>query len=176
MNLIDPSDVERRFDLPLWEIGSEIIHGFHRHWLHLCRSNLLPSRADIDPANFRRILPNVILADIEHDPFRVRYRLCGTLVTEFCGNLTGQYLHEVLNPELWSTAACIHQYQTVTREARPVFSRDWLVGQFGAHHHFQTGIWPLASDGHVVDMCIAVEDYSRLRRADVDPAAVVHAF
>jgi hypothetical protein len=51
-----------------------------------------------------------------------------------------------------------------------------MVGQFGARHPFQTGIWPLASDGRTVDMCIAVEDYLKLRRAEIEPSAVLQAF
>jgi hypothetical protein len=168
MYLINPHDAESRFDLTLSEISSGLIQQFHRQYLQICRNGRLPSRADIDPSNFKRILPNVILADIEGDPFRVRYRLCGTKVTEFCGNLTGRYLDEIGASDLWSTAAYLHQYQTAAAEARPVFGFDWMLGRFGARHPFQIGIWPLASDGRNVDMCIAVEDYLKLRRADME--------
>jgi hypothetical protein len=173
MNMISPQDVESRFDLTLSEICSELIQQFHRHWLQICRNGRLPNRADIDPSNFKRILPNVILANIEREPFRVRYRLCGTRVTEFCGNLTGRYLDEIGTSNLWSTAAYLHQYQIAATEARPVFSFDWMLGKFGACHPFQTGIWPLASDGRTVDMCIAVEDYLKLRRADMERSTLL---
>jgi len=176
MNMINPYDVESRFDIALSEIGSDLIEQFHRHWLRLCRSSALPSRTDVDPSNFKRLLPNVILADIEHDPFRVHYRLCGTRVAEFCGNLTGRYLDEMEGGDLWSAAAYLRQYQIAVNEGRPVFSIDSMRGEFGARHHFQTGIWPLASDGRTVDMCVAVEDYFSLRRADMDRAAVLPAF
>jgi hypothetical protein len=176
MNMINPYDVESRFDVPLAEIGSDLVQQFHRHWLRLCRDSVLPSRSDIDPANFKRILPNVILTGIEYDPFRVRYRLCGTRVVEFCGNLTGRYLDEIAGADLWGAAAYLQQYQIAAREGRPVFSVDWMRGEFGAGHHFQIGIWPLASNGRTVDMCIAVEDYLNLRRADVERSAVLPAF
>lgn len=175
MNMIYPHEVNSRFDLVLSEISSDMIQQFHRHWLQICGNGRLPRRADIDPENFKRILPNVILADIERDPFRVRYRLCGTRVSEFCGNLTGRYLDEFATSNLWSTAAYLRRYQTAAAECRPVFSSDWMVGQFEARHPFQTGIWPLASDGHTVDLCIAVEDYLALRPTDVQPSAVLQA-
>jgi hypothetical protein len=179
MDTINPHETDSRFDLPLSEIRSDLIHDFHRHWLRLCRGSLLPSRSEIDPANFKRMLPNVILVDIECDPFRVRYRLCGTRVAEFCGKLTGRYLDE-LEGNPWSVAAYIQQYQTAVRECRPVFSHDWLEGQFGARHKVHSGIWPLAGDGRTVDMCIAVEDYLNLRRTGVasgssDTLAMAHA-
>ena len=77
MNMINPYEADSRFDLALSEISSGMIQQFHRHWLQICGNGRLPQRADIDPANFKRILPNVILTDLERDPFRVRYRLCG---------------------------------------------------------------------------------------------------
>ena len=42
-----------------------MIQQFHRHWLQICGNGRLPKRADIDPVNFKRILPNVILTDLE---------------------------------------------------------------------------------------------------------------
>lgn len=176
INMINPHDAESRFDLALSEISSELIQQYHRHWLQISRNGRVPSRSDIDPCNFKRILPNVILVDIERDPFRVRYRLCGTQVTEFCGNLTGRYLDEVGTNDVWSTAAYLHQYEVAATETRPVFSFDWMLGQFGGRHPFQTGIWPLATDGRMVDMCIAVEDYLKLRRPDLEPAPLLQVY
>lgn len=175
MNMINPYEAESRFDLALSEISSSLIQQFHRHWLQICANGRLPKRADIDPANFKRILPNVILTELERDPFRVRYRLCGTRVAEIRGNLTGRYLDEVATSNVWSAAAYLRQYQIAGAEGRPVFSFDWMVGQFGARHAFQTGIWPLASDGRTVDLCIAVEDYLKLRRVDMQLSAVLQA-
>jgi len=175
MNMINPCGAESRFDLALSEISSDMIQQFHRHWLQIGGTGRLPKRADIDPANFKRSLPNIILTYIERDPFRVRYRLCGTRIAEFCGNLTGRYLDEVATSDVWSTTAYLQQYQVAATDGRPVFSFDWMVGKFGVRHPFQTGIWPLASDGRTVDLCIAVEDYLKLRSADVKPSAVLRA-
>ena len=41
----------------------------------------------------------------------------------------------------------------------------------GGRNDFLTGIWPLASDGTNPDMCIAVEDYLDLQRADMKAAS-----
>jgi hypothetical protein len=173
MNMINPYEVAGKYDLPLSDISSDLIQQFHRHWLRLCTDGRLPARDAIDPANFKRLMPNIILAEIERNPLRVRYRLCGTRVTEFCGNLTGRYLDQI-DGDMWSTAAWMQQYQTVVSEGRPTFVQDWLMGKSGARHLYQTGIWPLATDGNMVDRCIAVEDYSTIRRADLHSAMVAH--
>lgn len=158
----------RRFDVALTEITSPLIRRFHEHWQRL-RPGQLPSRADIDPVDFKWVLPNVILSQIEREPFRVRYRLCGTRVTEFCGNLAGRYLDELDGSDLWLTSIYLKQYRIVVEERRPVFGFDWMEGDAGQRHEFQTGIWPLATDGINPDMCIAVEDYLNLERDDVKP-------
>jgi hypothetical protein len=170
MNLPHHRDADSRFDIPLPEIRSDLIQEFHQYWLRLWRDGRLPSRADIDPADFKRILPNVILAEIEREPFRVHYRLCGTRVAEFCGNLTGRYLDELDGSDLWTTSVYTRQYQIAVGERRPVFSYDWMEGASGGRNYFQTGIWPLARDGTNPDMCIAVEDYFDLQRVDLKPA------
>jgi len=170
MNLPNHHDVDSRFDRPLSEIGSELIRQFHAHWLQLWHGSRLPGRADIEPTNFKPILPNIILADIEYEPFRVRYRLCGTRVAEFCGNLTGRYLDQLDGADLWTTSIYVRQYQVAVRDQRPVFSCDWMEGASGGRHYFQTGIWPLAGNGANPDMCIAVEDYLDLHRADLRTA------
>ena len=118
MNMLNPYEMESRFDLPISEISSDMILQFHGYWLQISGSGRLPARADIDPANFKRFLPNVILTDIEQDPFRVRYRLCGTKVAEFCGNLTGRYLDEVATTDVWSAAAYLRQYE-IAGDRRP---------------------------------------------------------
>jgi hypothetical protein len=164
-------DTDSRFYIPLSEIGSELIREFHQHWLLLSQRGRLPCRADIDPADFKRILPNIILTEIEPAPFRVRYRLCGTRVVEFCGNLTGRYLDEMDGEDIWSTSIYTQQYQIVVGQKRPVFSYDRMEDASGGRNFFQTGIWPLASDGANPDMCIAVEDYLDLHRADLKPAS-----
>lgn len=159
---------DRRFDISLAEITSPLIRQFHEHWQRL-RPGRLPSRADIDPTDFKWVLPNVILSEIEPAPFRVRYRLCGTRVVAFCGNLTGRYLDELDGADIWLTSVYIQQYKIAVGERRPVFGVDWLEGEPGARHVFQTGIWPLAADGVNPDMCIAVEDYFDLSPDDVRP-------
>ena len=92
------------------------------------------------------------------------------------GNLTGRYLDEFQGENLWSAAACLQQYRTAVHHCRPVFSHDWMTGAFATRFRFQIGIWPLAGDGRNVDMCVAVEDYLNLRRAEMDFSKVAQSF
>jgi len=56
----------------------------------------MPSRADIDPADLKRILPNILLAKIDRESRRVRYTLVGTRCVAHAGmDYTGHYLDEI---------------------------------------------------------------------------------
>src|SRR3546814_10418386 len=45
-------------------------------------------------------MPNILIADIEQAPFRVRFRLVGTKVVEATGfEFTGKYLDEITLPD-----------------------------------------------------------------------------
>ncbi len=60
-----------------------------------------PSRADLDPLDFRYAVGFVTLVDVEHDPLRFRFRLVASPVTQHLGyELTGKYLDEVPEPAM----------------------------------------------------------------------------
>jgi hypothetical protein len=61
---------------------------------------MIPDRTDLDPAEFKLLLPNILIADIEHAPFRVRYRVVGTRAVDATGfNITGRYLDDLMPTE-----------------------------------------------------------------------------
>lgn len=45
----------------------------------------MPTRADIDPADIKRLLPHVVLVDVLPDPLDFRFRLLGTEVDRIVG-------------------------------------------------------------------------------------------
>src|SRR3546814_945976 len=86
------------------QIESARIRELFAYWQDKRRGDLLPRRADIDPVEIPRLMPYVLIADIEHAPFRVRFRLVGTKVVEATGfEFTGKYLDEITLPNRKST-------------------------------------------------------------------------
>lgn len=136
---------------------------FHRHWQALQNGDHLPSRSDIEPADIKHLLPHILLVDIEAEPFRVRYRVCGTRVAEMCGDVTGRYLDELDGGSIWSPALFQQQYKAACERRAPIFGRTWILTRFETSHPCLIGIWPLTKNGQGVDMCIAIEDYLELR-------------
>src|SRR3546814_13218922 len=74
------------------QIESARIRELFAYWQDKRRGDLLPRRADIDPVEIPRLMPYVLIADIEHAPFRVRFRPAGTTVVAANGcRFTAKY-------------------------------------------------------------------------------------
>jgi hypothetical protein len=151
------------------KIPPSMVHDLHAYWLGKRGEQVaprnLPAWADIQPAEIRRLLPNLIVTGIEHDPFRVRYRLAGTQIVEFRGEITGHCLGDVPWSSTAGQAVVMEGFQRVVAERIPLFSEVDITTRNGAHHQIFTGIWPLApASGAPIDRCLALEDYGALSR------------
>lgn len=118
----------------------------------------MPSRADIDPAEIKPLLPHVILLDVIQAPLDFRYRLIGTTVDDHSsGRFTGMRMSDVPHQRppgrLWSNL------EWVVAERRPKISR---VPYAGPHRDFLSVVdivMPLSRDGATVDMLFCIIDY-----------------
>lgn len=113
----------------------------------------LPGRQNIDPLDIPELLPNIWLLDVQHEPFRLRYRLVGTGIVEARGrDQTGQWLDEA-HPELASDPAYLERYKAVVESGKPSWRRGqprfWFHADFGLIENL---ILPLAADGAHIDM------------------------
>lgn len=78
------------------DLGSEPILKLEGYWLGKRGRRKMPSRADIDPAEIKELLPQIILTRIEHAPLRVKYSVVGTACARAAGfDFTGRYLDEL---------------------------------------------------------------------------------
>lgn len=120
-----------------------------------------PERHLLNPAAIVPLLPSLLLAEFEHDPFRVHYRLTGTLVDHWnTFNITGRYLDELVDEGgNGAVAILMVAYRRCYEGAIAVTGEyDWPNHQ-GSTLTVRFGLFPLRLDG-VVRQCIAVEDYS----------------
>ena len=66
------------------------------YWEERRGNRLVPLRRDIDPVDLKDLLPYIIIAELQRNPFRVRYRLGGAAVNDALGyNIAGRYLDEM---------------------------------------------------------------------------------
>lgn len=154
-------------DIPFELVTSPIVRRFHGIWTAKRGDRLMPHWQDIDPAEMRSILPNIFVTTIEAAPFRVFYRLVGTKAVAFRHELTGRYLDQIAEFPEDVRAELSAEYRLVFDQKRPTFSRDTLKTKFGNNITVFGSIFPLSSDGVLVDRCIAIEDYEGHRPDDI---------
>lgn len=145
------------------EIESAAIRALFNYWRSKCPEGGIPRRADIDPVDIPGLMPNLLIVDIERDPFRVRYRLVGTRIVEMTGfEFTGKYLDEIAldnfeGPfEECYRAACETKSAIMTR-IKWSLSPDIVA-------EYDVCFLPLSDDGETVNMALSLECYENVER------------
>lgn len=141
-------------------VNSAMILSLHRWWLGKCDGDI-PDRADLDPKDLKQLLPNLFIADVEAEPFRIRFRLVGTRAVEATGmDITGRYLDELLpaNPE----EAWLDYYRTGYERRAPVFGFSEAPTRSGGRFTYEFGLFPLRQGGRAVEQFLSIEDYFEL--------------
>jgi hypothetical protein len=142
-------------------LTSRRVGEFHRYWRGKCADGRLPARASVDPVEIPRLLPYLVIAEIEGTPMRIRYRLVGTRVAEANGSdYTNRYLDEcnfAVEPLLNES------YRRLIATRAPVFAYyEWnktnWTGRRGSVGASETGFFPLSSNGDTIDFAISVAD------------------
>jgi hypothetical protein len=165
---LSPPRHDYEFDIPLSDVASACINTFNAYWRSKLRGSRLPARSDIDPADFKSVLPNIILLNVHYDPFRISVRLRGTRIDEFRPKGKWKYLDEATTFDNGRRDDYLREMEFVVTHRRPIFARDWMTSRFGALCDLYAGIWPLSSDGERIDMLVVVEDFDRLVPEDFD--------
>jgi hypothetical protein len=148
------------------DVRSDMVHSMLQWWLARSGSDL-PDRDDLDPADLKPLLPNILISDVEHDPFRIRHRLVGTRVREVTGfNIVGRYLDELLptDPdEPW-----MDDYRLAYRTRRPVLGVSSVTTTSGEIFTYEYGLFPLPKGGRAIEQFVALEDHGDLNSTLLD--------
>jgi len=133
------------------------LRGVYEYWRSIHPAAGLPGRQHVEPGDLTRVLPSLWLLDVQREPFRLRYRLVGTRITELVGReLTGQWLdeahpHSLEEPGFFvNFLAVVERHQPSWRKSKPTLylhDRDFTT--------IERLLLPLARDGATVDMIMA---------------------
>jgi hypothetical protein len=118
---------------------------------------VLPGRQHFDPMAIPDVLPGVWLLDVQHAPFRLRYRLAGTRIVEVFGReITGAWFDEA-HPEVAREPGYLDRYQNVVTTHEPSWRRGKprLWARRGCSE-LENVVLPFAGDGAQVDMLMVV--------------------
>jgi len=150
-------------------IGSsahEDIKELYEHWLGLAPGGGLPGRQHFDPVLIPSLLPNIWLIDVHREPLRFWLRLAGSRIEEFAGKtIAGSWMAERLSGhELSRVTGALEQ---VVETKRPNWRRGKpRISWEKDYIEIERLYLPLASDGELVDMVLAMTVFagSRLPR------------
>ena len=115
----------------------------------------LPSRQDIDPIDFPRLLPRIALIEVLREGgLNFRYRLAGTEIVDRAGrDPTGKRFDELYEGSYLTTA--IETYRRIADHGEPYLSERTFPLVAGREFlRYDRLILPLASDGRTVDMLL----------------------
>jgi hypothetical protein len=158
------------------EIGSEAmgstpftdprLEQAYLYWKEKAAGRTMPSRANIDPTEIPKLLPDVMLVE-RLDNGRYRYRLIGTENTRAHGvNATGRFLDEVLpGPDYASHVLAL--YDECVGTGRPLYSECLFFSpaRHDPERHTKVLFMPLSPDDETVNMIFVIQVFFYIDRA-----------
>ena len=124
-----------------------------RYWDEKRGDRPMPARRDIDPIELRSHLGRLSLVDLEYDPFRLRYRLIGTNITETLGrDMTGRYFDEIYPPNILSDTLAAYGWMTENKKPLRGFGNALCAEK--SMFEFEILNLPLSEDGTRVNMVL----------------------
>jgi hypothetical protein len=138
-------------------VRSPIILEMLGYWRSKMAGGRLPRPADIDPVEIPKLIPSIVICELESDPFRVRYRLAGTRQVHILGNeLTGRYVDELD----WPEGPFVHRIFARARDtAAPVFGFYHWGFREGTPGASEFGLFPLSEDGGTVSRVLGIDEF-----------------
>jgi len=125
------------------------------YWASLRQGARLPSRRDLHPSGFRRLLPTISLIDVLSETGDFRMRLAGTALYGVYGReITGRSLSEIYGAaaDYWRS-----ELAQVVRERRPSVGAHNLAWRGASHLSLLWLRLPLSSNGRDVDMIMGFD-------------------
>jgi hypothetical protein len=129
----------------------------YAYWQRKRGARPMPARAEIDPTEIPRLLPNLLISEYvpEGSAGRWRYRLAGTAVaTAFGRNPTGRYIEELTKGDYRAFIERIHRM--VRDEQRALFCASEYTGPRALEMSAKRLLMPLTTDGSQVDQIITL--------------------
>jgi hypothetical protein len=150
-------------------IGDPRLQQGYHYWRQKSAGKAMPRRADLDPTEIPKLLPDVMLVDVLASG-RYRYRLIGTGNAQAHGvNATGRYLDEVL-PGAEYKNHVIALYDECVQTGRALYSECLFLSARGEAPECHTKVLflPLAEDGATVNMVFVVQVFFYIDRETRD--------
>jgi hypothetical protein len=147
----------------LRDLSDPMVLEILNYWYAKRGARKMPSPKDIDPVDFARHLPHLMMIQVDYDPFRLTYRLIGEEVAYSHGiNLRGRPVFDA-NEHTPQLGSMLHElYKAVATLHRPLGVGGSM--EFGGRGHmsFEAAYMPLSFEGERTDRIFTVTSYKQL--------------
>lgn len=129
-----------------------LARAFYDYWVSVSPPGRLPGRHHIAPEEVPQLWSRLWMLDVQRNPLRYRYRLCGTEMVRSLGReVTGAWLDEA-HPQLIENAQSRERFRYMAETGQPTWRRGPpLWTRDPEHRLIETCLVPLAADGVTVD-------------------------
>jgi hypothetical protein len=133
------------------------VRRLYDYWASLHPERGLPGRQHLDPTAIPQLLSNLLLLDVQHEPYRLKYRLVGTRIVARLGHeVTGRWLDEI-HPQWHDEPEHFEGLRQVVEEQMPVWRRGPpLIRKDSQVAEVEQLVLPLARNGETVDILLAI--------------------
>jgi len=136
----------------------ERVRALYRYWDGKRNGRLMPSRADLDPLEIPKYLPDICLVDVVSDARKYVYRLIGTNEAAMRGrDPTGMAVGEGYFGT--SKESVFLNYDGVARTRAPRIDRDPSITSDDRFIQHESIFLPLSDDGEIVNMILVFTVY-----------------
>jgi hypothetical protein len=157
--LVQPTK-EMGHKIRLDDIVSPIVRQGYDYWLSKKAGRAYPSRAEIRPAEIKKLLPNVILVQVLGDN-EYRYPIVGQANAVAHGfNATNWNAGDLDEQVPGYTAMVVGLYAHIRKTGRPIASKGSLIHLDRGFKSYESIYMPLGPENGPVDHLFAVADYS----------------
>lgn len=139
-------------------MGLTIIDEARAYWERIRGARSMPARADIDPAEIKRILPHILLLDVAREPLDFYYRLVGTEIDRHSAEKhTGKWISEI--PDRAPPSTVWDNLRQVVETRLPSERTVRYVGPLKDFVTTRQIVLPLSNDDREVNMLMVVIAY-----------------
>lgn len=158
--LVDNAGLQSAGMVGLKSLSDPMVLSMLDYWKSKRNGRSMPRPSDMNPAQFARYMPNIMMLQVHRDPFDLSYRLLGEEVIHVHGfNLRGKSVHAANEHREHFGTMLFALYKYVADQCRP-FGVGGTMDFVGRGYMSFEGVYmPLSEDGEQTDRIITCTAY-----------------
>lgn len=162
-DLIEASGAEKAGLIKLRDLADPTALEILNYWYDKRDGRRMPSPDDMNPVDFRRALPYMMMLQVDHDPFDITYRLIGEHIVNSHGvSFRGRSVRAVNEEKPKLGCLLFELFKAVAELRRPVGSGGEMEFAGGGYMKFEAVYMPLSFNGERTDRIMTVTCYRQV--------------